>query len=115
MSHRNPPDPGGPLRRVTSTAVVITFALVMTACVLGVMAWKALDANAMPIGHAFADEVPVTEGATRIGPYSLGNFEDWQATFAQLERGIWHGLGLPIRKLVTFELERWLAETHPGL
>ncbi|MFC6743801.1 helix-turn-helix domain-containing protein [Methylobacterium persicinum] len=72
-------------------------------------------ANAMPIGHAFADEVPVTEGATRIGPYSLGNFEDWQATFAQLERGIWHGLGLPIRKLVTFELERWLAETHPGL
>lgn len=45
MSHRNPPDPGEPLRRVTSTAVVIIFALVMTACVLGVMAWKALDAK----------------------------------------------------------------------
>ena len=45
MPHRNPPDPGGPLRRITSTAVVITFALVMTACVLGVMAWKALDAK----------------------------------------------------------------------
>jgi diguanylate cyclase (GGDEF)-like protein/PAS domain S-box-containing protein len=45
MPHRNTPDPGGPLRRVTSTAVVITFALVMTACVLGVMAWKALDAK----------------------------------------------------------------------
>ncbi|WP_108518343.1 diguanylate cyclase domain-containing protein [Bradyrhizobium algeriense] len=45
MPHRNPPDPGGPLRRVPSTAVVITFALVMTACVLGVMAWKALDAK----------------------------------------------------------------------
>lgn len=45
MPHRNPPDPGEPLRRVTSTAVVIIFALVMTACVLGVMAWKALDAK----------------------------------------------------------------------
>src|SRR5206468_8235690 len=45
MPHRNPPDPGGPLRRITSTAVVIAFALVMTASVLGVMAWKALDAK----------------------------------------------------------------------
>ncbi len=45
MPHRNPPDPGGPLRRVTSTSLVIAFALVMTACILGVMAWKALDAK----------------------------------------------------------------------
>src|SRR5918996_1518749 len=45
MPHRNPPDPGGPLRRVTSTSLVIAFALVMTACILGVMAWKVLDAK----------------------------------------------------------------------
>jgi diguanylate cyclase (GGDEF)-like protein/PAS domain S-box-containing protein len=55
MPHRNPPDPGGPLRRVTSTAVVITFALVMTACVLGVMAWKALDAKKATLTSGSAD------------------------------------------------------------
>ena len=46
MPHRNPPDPGGPLRRITSTSLIIAFALVMTASVLGVMAWKALEAKA---------------------------------------------------------------------
>jgi diguanylate cyclase (GGDEF)-like protein/PAS domain S-box-containing protein len=55
MPHRNPPDPGGPLRRVPSTAVVITFALVMTACVLGVMAWKALDAKKATLASGSAD------------------------------------------------------------
>ena len=55
MPHRNLPDPGGPLRRVTSTAVVITFALVMTACVLGVMAWKALDAKKATLANGSAD------------------------------------------------------------
>ena len=55
MPHRNPPDPGGPLRRITSTAVVIVFALVMTACVLGVMAWKALDAKKTALASGGAD------------------------------------------------------------
>jgi len=55
MPHRNPPDPDGPLRRLTSTAVVITFALVMTACVLGVMAWKALDAKKATLASGSAD------------------------------------------------------------
>ncbi|WFU19892.1 diguanylate cyclase [Bradyrhizobium sp. CB3481] len=55
MPHRDLPDPGGPLRRVTSTAVVIIFALVMTACVLGVMAWKALDAKKAALSSGGAD------------------------------------------------------------
>lgn len=55
MPHRNTPDPGGPPRRVTSTAVVITFALVMTACVLGVMAWKALDAKKAALASGSAE------------------------------------------------------------
>jgi diguanylate cyclase (GGDEF)-like protein/PAS domain S-box-containing protein len=55
MPHRNPPDPGGPLRRITSTAMVITFALVMTASVLGVMAWKALDAKKATLASGSAD------------------------------------------------------------
>ncbi|MEH2616019.1 diguanylate cyclase domain-containing protein [Bradyrhizobium sp. AZCC 1620] len=55
MPYRNPPDPGGPLRRITSTSLVITFALVMTACVLGVMAWKALDAKKATLASGSAD------------------------------------------------------------
>jgi diguanylate cyclase (GGDEF)-like protein/PAS domain S-box-containing protein len=55
MPYRNPPDPGGLLRRVPATAVVIIFALVMTACVLGVMAWKALDAKKMALASGSAD------------------------------------------------------------
>ena len=55
MPHRNPPDPGGPLRRITSTAVIIAFALVMTASVLGVMAWKALDAKKTALASGSTD------------------------------------------------------------
>ena len=55
MPHRNPPDPGGPLRRITSTAVIIAFALVMTASVLGVMAWKALDAKKTALANSSSD------------------------------------------------------------
>ena len=55
MPHRNPPDPGGPLRRITSTAVIIAFALVMTASVLGVMAWKALDAKKTALASGSSD------------------------------------------------------------
>jgi diguanylate cyclase (GGDEF)-like protein/PAS domain S-box-containing protein len=55
MPHRNTPDPGEPLRWLTSTAVVITFALVMTASVLGVMAWKALDAKKAALASGSSD------------------------------------------------------------
>jgi diguanylate cyclase (GGDEF)-like protein/PAS domain S-box-containing protein len=55
MPYRNPPDPGGLVRRVPATAVVITFALVMTTCVLGVMAWKALDAKKTALASGRAD------------------------------------------------------------
>ena len=55
MPHRNTPDPGEPLRWLTSTAVVITFALVMTASVLGVMAWKALDAKKAALANGSSD------------------------------------------------------------
>lgn len=55
MPDRNPPDPGGPLRRISSTAVVLTFALAMTACVLGIVAWKALDAKATALARGSSD------------------------------------------------------------
>lgn len=55
MPNPNPPDPGGPLRRITSTSVVIIFALVMTASVLGVMAWKVLDAKKAALASGSSD------------------------------------------------------------
>jgi len=55
MPHRNPPDPGGPLRRITSTSLIIAFALVMTASVLGVMAWKAFEAKKAALANGSGD------------------------------------------------------------
>jgi diguanylate cyclase (GGDEF)-like protein/PAS domain S-box-containing protein len=55
MPHRNPPDPGGPLRRISSTLLIIAFALVMTASVLGVMTWKAFDAKKAALANGSAD------------------------------------------------------------
>src|SRR5262245_7127745 len=47
MPFRDIPVPGGRLRRVMSSAAVVPiFALLMTAALLGVMTWKALDAQA---------------------------------------------------------------------
>jgi hypothetical protein len=71
-------------------------------------------ANSVLIGSTSPRAVQVTEGATRIGPYSLGNIEDWRTTFDELERGIWHGLGLTIQKRATFEMEQWLTEIQRG-
>ena len=55
MPDRDLPDPGEPLRRVSPAAVVIAFALAMTACVLGVVAWKALDAKATTLERGQTD------------------------------------------------------------
>jgi hypothetical protein len=45
MHNRNLPESDGPLRRVSPAVVVIALAIVMTACVLGVVVWKAVDAK----------------------------------------------------------------------
>ena len=55
MPDRTSPDPGGPLRRIPPTAVVITFALAMTACVLGVVAWKAFEAKTTALKRGSSD------------------------------------------------------------
>ena len=55
MPDRNLPDPDGPLRRVSPAVVVIIFALVMTACVLGVVVWKALGAKATTLDRGQTD------------------------------------------------------------
>ena len=81
MPHRNPPDPGGPLRRITSTSVIIAFALVMTASVLGVMAWKALDAKKTTLasGSAESKTSPIRFPSTPPTPFSrsISRWPEW--------------------------------------
>jgi diguanylate cyclase (GGDEF)-like protein/PAS domain S-box-containing protein len=55
MPDLNPPDSGGPLRRTSPAAVVIVFALAMTACVLGVVVWKSLEAKATTLARGQTD------------------------------------------------------------
>lgn len=61
-------------------------------------------------GRRFDNGVHVPEGETRIGPFSLGNFEDWRAVFAEMERGIWNGLGMQPTTRLDFDLDQWFAE-----
>lgn len=55
MADLNSPGPSGPLRRISPTAVVIAFALAMTACVLGVVVWKSLEAKATTLARGQTD------------------------------------------------------------
>jgi len=55
MPDRNLPETDGPLRRVSPAVVVIAFALVMTACVLGVVVWKAVDAKKTTLARGQTD------------------------------------------------------------
>ena len=55
MPDRNLPELDGPLHRITPAVVVIAFALLMTACVLGVVVWKALDAKATTVARGQTD------------------------------------------------------------
>ena len=78
MPDRNLPEPGGPLRRISPAAVVIAFALVMTACVLGVVVWKALeakktDAGARPDRHP---EPRALAGRACLPYHPIGRYRD---------------------------------------
>ncbi|WP_342165995.1 hypothetical protein [Methylobacterium sp. SD21] len=61
-------------------------------------------------GRAFDDGIQIPEGSQRIGPFSLGNIDDYQAVYADMERGVWHALGLRVANTISFEMDRWMAE-----
>ena len=89
MSDRILQNPGGPLRRVTPGAVVIFFALVMTACVLGVVAWKALQAQSTALesgrtdiqnlAHSLAEHASHTIQAADIAMTGMVDLLKYQA------------------------------------
>jgi diguanylate cyclase (GGDEF)-like protein/PAS domain S-box-containing protein len=55
MPDRHLQNQGGLLRRITPGVVVILFALVMTACILGVVIWKALEAKSAALARGATD------------------------------------------------------------
>jgi hypothetical protein len=55
MPDRHPVNQDGFLRRITPGMIVIFFALVMTACILGVVVWKALEAKAAALARGSTD------------------------------------------------------------
>ena len=55
MPERIPSNPRGSLRWLTPGVIVIFFALVMTACVLGVVAWKSIDAKSAALARGSTD------------------------------------------------------------
>jgi diguanylate cyclase (GGDEF)-like protein/PAS domain S-box-containing protein len=55
MSDRGQSSSGGPLRLFTPGAVVIIFTLVMTACIVGIVVWKALEAKTATLARGNTD------------------------------------------------------------
>ena len=106
MPHRNPPDPGGPLRRITSTSLVITFALVMTACVLGVMAWKAFDAKKAALASGSADIQNLVHSLSEHASHTIQSVDIAMAGMVDL---------LKYRDPEPDRFNRYLAETAKTL
>ena len=100
------PRPGGPLRRVTSTAVVITFALVMTACVLGVVVWKAFDAKKTTLASGSADIQNLAHSLSEHASHTIQSVDIAMAGMVDL---------LKYRDPEPDRFNRYLAETAKSL
>ena len=69
------------------------------------------EARAIPgDGSVFDEGVHIPKGSIRSGPFSLGGIDDYRTIYSEMERNIWHGLGMPVTSPVTFEMSRWLTE-----
>lgn len=89
MNDRGQSSSGGLLRRITPGAVVVFFALVMTACIIGIVAWKAIEAkkttlergntDIQNLAHSLAEHAAHTIQAVDImltGMVSLLRYQD---------------------------------------
>src|ERR1043166_5798476 len=71
MPDRNFPGPGGLLRRISPAAAVIAFALAMTACVLGVVIWKSLEAKATALAGGRTDIQNLTHSLAEHASHTI--------------------------------------------
>ena len=89
MNDRGQSSSDGALRRITPSAVVIIFALVMTACIIGIVVWKSLEAKTATLvrgntdiqnlAHSLAEHAAHTIQAADItltGMVSLLSYRD---------------------------------------
>jgi diguanylate cyclase (GGDEF)-like protein/PAS domain S-box-containing protein len=99
-------DPGEPLRRVSPAAVVIAFALAMTACVLGVVAWKALDAKATTLERGQTDIQNLAHSLAEHAAHTIQSADIAMAGMVDL---------LKYRQPLPERFNRYLAETVNSL
>ena len=106
MPDRNLPDPDGPLRRVSPAVVVIAFALVMTACVLGVVVWKALGAKATTLDRGQTD---IQNLAHSLAEHAAHTIQSADIAMAGMVDSLKYRVPVPER------FNRYLAETANSL
>lgn len=106
MPDRQLRKPGGLLRRGSPAAVVIAFALVITAGVLGVMAWKALDAKKTTLARGQTDTVNLAHSLAEHATHAIQSADIAMAGMVEL---------LKYRDPIPERFNRYLAETVSSL
>lgn len=106
MSNRQLREPEGPLRRVSPAVVVVVVALVMTACVLGVMVWKALDAKKTTLARGETDTMNLAHSLAEHATHAIQSADVAMAGMVEL---------LKYRAPVPERFNRYLAETVNSL
>ncbi|WKA31309.1 diguanylate cyclase [Bradyrhizobium roseum] len=99
-------EPDGPLRRVSPAVVVVAFALVMTACVLGVVAWKALDAKKNTLARGQTDTMNLAHSLAEHATHAIQSADIAMAGMVEL---------LKYRDPVPERFNRYLTETVNSL
>jgi diguanylate cyclase (GGDEF)-like protein/PAS domain S-box-containing protein len=106
MPDRNLPELDGPLRRVSPTVVVIAFALVLTACVLGVVVWKARDAEKTTLARGQTDIQNLAHSLAEHAAHSIQSADIAMAGMVDLLR---------YRDPIPERFNRYLAQTVGSL
>jgi len=106
MPDRQHREPDGPLRRVSPVVVVAVLALVMTACVLGVVAWKALDAKKATLARGQTDTLNLAHSLAEHATHTIQSADIAMAGMVEL---------LKYRDPVPERFNRYLAETANSL
>jgi diguanylate cyclase (GGDEF)-like protein/PAS domain S-box-containing protein len=106
MPHRNSPYPVGPLRRVSPAAMVIAFALAMTACVLAAVVWKVLEAKATALDRGRTE---IQNLAHSLAEHASHTIQSADIAMAGMVDSLKYRNPLPER------FNRYLAETASSL
>jgi diguanylate cyclase (GGDEF)-like protein/PAS domain S-box-containing protein len=106
MPFRQLRDPDGPLRRISPAVVVVAFALIMTACVLGVVVWKALDAKQATLARGQTDTMNLAHSLAEHATHAIQSADIAMAGMVEL---------LKYRVPVAERFNRYLAETVKSL